>query len=247
MMKTPISLTHGKDNPVARLNGRVFDTDPIVTYMLLEMSKEERLAYLPTYWSTLVKSALLNDAIITEADGWKAASVIVPPGKCIDNAWKLLYAGFLSVLWRIGFSGLKERLWTEFSGMTDNAKKKGLRGQKLYYYIFSIGTEHEHRGKGGSWKITPVLINYSCPVLGLAKAIMRQHQKIARAENVPIWLEATSPNSRDLYLSLGFQEIEEIILGKGKVNADATRQSGGSGIPLYAMVWWPKETNAAAL
>ncbi|KAJ5735982.1 Acyl-CoA N-acyltransferase [Penicillium malachiteum] len=230
MSKTPIPLTHGKDTllePVARLNGHVFDTDPVVTYMLLEMSEEERLAYLPTYWSTLVKSALLNDAIITEADGWKAASVLVPPGKYIDNAWKLLYAGFLSVLWRIGFSGLKERLWTEFSGMTDNAKKKGLHGQKLYYYIFSIGTEHEHRGKG------------------LAKAIMRQHQKTARAEDVPIWLEATSPSSRDLYLSLGFQEIEEIILGKGKVNADATRQSGGSGVPLYAMVWWPKGTNAA--
>ncbi|KAJ5723499.1 Acyl-CoA N-acyltransferase, partial [Penicillium malachiteum] len=214
--------------PIARLNGRVFDADPVVTYMLLEMSKEERLAYLPTYWSTLVKSALLNDAIITEADGWKAASVILPPGKHIDNAWKLLYSGFLCVLWRIGFPGLK-RLWTEFSGMTDNAKRKGLHGQNLYYYIFSIGTEHEHRGKG------------------LAKAIMIQHQKTARAENVPIWLEATSPNSRDLYLSLGFQEIEEIIFGKGKVNADSTRQSGGSGIPLYAMVWWPKETNAAAL
>jgi ribosomal protein S18 acetylase RimI-like enzyme len=32
--------------------------------------------------------------------------------------------------------------------MTDNAKKKGLRGHKRYYYIFSIGTEPEHRGKG---------------------------------------------------------------------------------------------------
>lgn len=32
--------------------------------------------------------------------------------------------------------------------MTDNAKKKGLRGQKRYYYVFSIGTEYEHRGKG---------------------------------------------------------------------------------------------------
>lgn len=92
---------------VANLNGRVFDTDPVVTYMLLDMSKEERLTYLKTYWSTLVRSALMNDALITEADGWKAASVIIPPGKAIDNVWTLLYAGFLCVLWRIGFSGLK--------------------------------------------------------------------------------------------------------------------------------------------
>ena len=74
---------------------------------------------------------------------------------------------------------------------------------------------------------------------GLAKAIMRDHQKLAKSENVPIWLEATSPASRDLYLSLGFQEIEEIILGKGKVAADASIQPGGPGIPLSAMVWWP--------
>ncbi|KAJ5280454.1 hypothetical protein N7478_005826 [Penicillium angulare] len=230
MASAPAPLTHGKDellNSVAQLNGRVFDTDPVVTYMLLDMSQEERLAYLPTYWSTLVKSALLNDAVITEADGWKAASVIIPPGRYVDNAWKLIYAGFLCVLWRIGFPGLK-RLWTEFSGMTDDAKKKGLRGQKRYYYIFSLGTEHEHRGKG------------------LAKLIMREHQDMAQAENVPIWLEATSPNSRNLYLSLGFQEIEKIILGKGKVDADANRQVGGSGIPLYAMVWWPEKPGATA-
>ena len=86
--------------PVARLNGRVFDDDPVITYMLLDMPKEERLAYLPTYWSILVKSALLNHALITEADGWKAASVVIPPGRHVDNVWTLFYAGFLGVLWR---------------------------------------------------------------------------------------------------------------------------------------------------
>lgn len=45
-------------------------------------------------------------------------------------------------------TNISQRLWTEFSGMTDNAKQKGLHGQKRYYYVFSIGTEHEHRGKG---------------------------------------------------------------------------------------------------
>lgn len=95
--------------PVARLNGRVFDDDPVITYMLLDMPTEERLAYLPTYWSVLVKSALLNDAIITEADGWKAASVVTPLGKHVDNIWTLFYAGFLCVLWKMGLSGFKVR------------------------------------------------------------------------------------------------------------------------------------------
>lgn len=68
---------------------------------------------------------------------------------------------------------------------------------------------------------------------------MRSHQERAKAENVPIWLEATSINSRNLYISLGFKEVEEIVLGRGKVAADASKQPDGSGVPVFAMVWWP--------
>ncbi|KGO44378.1 Acyl-CoA N-acyltransferase [Penicillium expansum] len=245
MAVASVPITYGGDrmlSSVAALNGRVFDTDPVIAYMLLSMSQEERLAYLPTYWTALIKSALLNHAVITEADDWKAASVMIPPGGYIENAWTLLWAGFLGVLWRIGFAGIKvgesptfslrtlltsliiQRLWFEFSGMTDNAKRNGLRGHKQYYYIFSLGTEHEHRGKG------------------IAKAIMRDHQQTAQAANLPIWLEATTEGSRALYLSMGFEEIEEIRLGKGKVAADASLQSGGPGVSLWAMVWWPNRT-----
>ncbi|KAK9855569.1 hypothetical protein MYU51_002115 [Penicillium brevicompactum] len=226
-MAKSVSITHGGDkllSSVAALNGRVFSTDPVISYMLLDLSQEERLAYLPTYWGILIKSALLNDAVITEAEDWKAASVVILPGQCVENTWTLICAGFLGVLWRIGIPGCK-RLWFEFSGMTDNAKRKGLRGQKRYYYIFSIGTELEHRGKG------------------LARAIMRDHQQTAQAANLPIWLEATTPRSRDLYLSMGFEVIEEIVLGKGKVAVDASLQPGGPGVPLWAMVWWPKSTS----
>ena len=92
---------------MAKLNGRVFDNDPVLAYMLLNLSREERLKYLPVYWGILIKAALLNKALITEADGWKAASVLIPPESHIENVWTLLPAGILSVLWRIGFSGCK--------------------------------------------------------------------------------------------------------------------------------------------
>ena len=92
---------------MASLNGRVFDNDPVFAYLLLNLSREERLQYLPKYWATLIKAALLNDAIITEAGDWKAASVLLPPGKHIANVWTLLPAGILRVLWMVGFSGCK--------------------------------------------------------------------------------------------------------------------------------------------
>lgn len=74
---------------------------------------------------------------------------------------------------------------------------------------------------------------------------MRYHQQTAQLENVPIWLEATTPESRNLYLSLGFEEIEQIVLGKNKVAADASIQPGGSGISLWAMVWWPESEDSS--
>lgn len=74
---------------------------------------------------------------------------------------------------------------------------------------------------------------------------MQDHQRTAQADNLPIWLEATTPSSRGLYLSMGFEEVEEIVLGKGKVAADASLQAGGPGIPLWAMVWWPASTSTS--
>lgn len=70
---------------------------------------------------------------------------------------------------------------------------------------------------------------------------MREHMRKAQLENVPIWLEATTPNSRKLYLSMGFEEIEELTLGKGKVDQNANLQPGGPGVPLWGMVWWPEQ------
>jgi hypothetical protein len=72
---------------------------------------------------------------------------------------------------------------------------------------------------------------------------MHYYQDKAQSENLPIWLEATTETSRYLYLSMGFQEVEEITLGKGKVDADASVQPGGPGVTLYAMVWWPKSAS----
>lgn len=74
---------------------------------------------------------------------------------------------------------------------------------------------------------------------------MQDHQQTAQAANLPIWLEATTAGSRALYLSMGFEEVEEIRLGKGKVAADASLQSGGPGVSLWAMVWWPTLTPEA--
>lgn len=38
---------------------------------------------------------------------------------------------------------------------------------------------------------------------------------------------------------MGFQDVQLIIIGKGKAAADGTQQKGGEGVKLWAMIWLP--------
>lgn len=75
---------------------------------------------------------------------------------------------------------------------------------------------------------------------GLAKAIIKQYQEMAQKDDTPIWLEASNRQSREVYLKLGFQDVEILTFGKGKVSPEGMRQPGGPGVPVWAMIWWPK-------
>ena len=57
------------------------------------------------YFTRLIKSAVLNDAIISEADGWKAGAVLIPPGRSISGIWTLISSGMMAVLFRMAFWG----------------------------------------------------------------------------------------------------------------------------------------------
>jgi hypothetical protein len=43
-----------------------------------------------------------------------------------------------------------------------------------------------------------------------------------------------------IYYSLGFEIIEEIVLGKGIVEENGRKCKGGAGVKIWGMVWRPK-------
>ena len=61
---------------------------------------------------------------------------------------------------------------------------------------------------------------------------------------MPIWLEATTMRSRDVYLKLGFKVVEEMVLGKGEAGADGRAKKGGEGVKIWAMIWRPPGNNS---
>ncbi|KAL4978854.1 hypothetical protein BDW66DRAFT_157741 [Aspergillus desertorum] len=210
--------------PASNLLGRVFDRDPVLRFMLCDLSDEQYNEYLQPYWRGLCRTALLNRALILEAAGLKSVAVILPPGRAVYSLWTIVPAafGFTGVLWRIGISGCI-RMLGDYSRPVNAAKRRVL-GNRQYYYVFAIGTEYEHQGKG------------------LARAVLESQKETARCSEVPIWLEATTEYSRNLYLSLGFEEVEQITIGQGRVNEDGFLQKDGQGVTLWAMVWWPQSS-----
>lgn len=164
----------------------------------------------------------MNGAIFEEAGDWSSCSVIMPPGRHVDNIWTLLPAGLLKVLWKLGLKGCR-RMLGEYEPLTGAAKTKGLNGESRYYYCFFLATKESCRGKG------------------LSSALIRRAQDRAQADGVPLWLEATTEYSWKLYGSLGFETVEKILLGKGVAAADGTERKDGEGVPVWGLIWWPEK------
>ena len=47
--------------------------------------------------------------------------------------------------------------------------------------------------------------------------------------------------SRDVYAHLGFKEVEQIQIGKGKADITGNLKEGGEGITIYCMIVEPQE------
>lgn len=66
--------------------------------------------------------------------------------------------------------------------------------------------------------------------------LIRPVLEMAKEKGWPVVLESTSPRSRDVYAHLGFETLEEITVGRGKVDGDGRGKDGGEGVLLWAMM-----------
>ncbi|OBT61265.1 hypothetical protein VE03_09386 [Pseudogymnoascus sp. 23342-1-I1] len=230
--------------PAAALFAPIFETDPLMTYFLNGLTREQRNAYLPRYFTVLLTAAGMNKASFYHTDmdtiansdaagkdakatssapaEWRSAVVLLPPGSSIDNPLTLLPSGLPSVLLKLGLSGVRKMLF-EFEGACKAARKAGLRKGEDPYYVFFVGTAAAHQGRG------------------LGGEVVREVLGRARGEGRTVWLEATTGGSRRLYERLGFEVVREIVLGEGSVGGGGEGERGGEGVRVWAMVWRPEK------
>jgi GNAT superfamily N-acetyltransferase len=225
-MANPVKITTGGRERIpttASLYATSFRSDPVITYLLSTLSPPERHAYLGEYFTRLATAAALNSAIFSEASDYASISIVLLPGKSVDNPWTLIPAGLFSVLWKLGLRGCW-RMLGEFEPATGAVRQKALGGYRAnFYYLFFVATREDARGKG------------------LSSALIKRLQERAAEDGLPVWLEATTEYSSRVYAKLGFERVETVVLGKGHADADGTALKGGSGVPIYCMVWWPEK------
>ena len=86
---------------------RNFKYDPVIKFVLCNLSDEDRIAYLPSWFHVMLKASALNKATFQEANDWSCAAVWMHPGESVDNPWTMIPAGLFSVLWKLGLGGCK--------------------------------------------------------------------------------------------------------------------------------------------
>ena len=112
----------------------------------------------------------------------------------------------------------------EYEPLTASARSLTIVKKEKYFYFFFIGTREDCQGRGH------------------ASTLIRHRQALATEANLPIWMEATTAKSRNIYLKLGFEVVQEIVIGKGRVGSDGLVTEGEKavGVPLWGMVWRPE-------
>ncbi|OBT69231.1 hypothetical protein VE03_01986 [Pseudogymnoascus sp. 23342-1-I1] len=195
-----------------------FVDNPLNTYLLNTLDPVDRRAYLPKYFTALLMQATLNGGYIFEHSHWESCMVVLPPGKGVGNPLTLLQAGLVGLSRKVGLTCVK-RMLGEFEGSAKKARKKGLSKGEVPYYVFFIGTRADRQGHG------------------LGGALMEEVCRRAGREGRSVWIEATSEGSARLFRRMGFVDVEEVVLGKGKVGEGGYGQVGGPGITMWTMVW----------
>ncbi|KAI0169632.1 hypothetical protein GGR52DRAFT_550813 [Hypoxylon sp. FL1284] len=199
-----------------------FMGDPVFRWLLHDHPANRHEAKLSKLFSVLFTQAAANSAVFAEVAGFGCCSVLMPPSRTVNNPWTMLPSGLISATWTLGLGSMKRTLF-EFSGGVEPCLEKALtkEEQKRHWYIFFMGTAADRRKQG------------------LAGRLLEHVQDRARADGCPVWLEATTSYSRDLYLKHGFELVSDIVMGAGKVGPDGEPKKGGEGITIYAMVWRP--------
>ncbi|KAI8944445.1 hypothetical protein F4801DRAFT_594934 [Xylaria longipes] len=209
-----------------------FHEDPLYTYILHDLAEPKRKAYLPKLLRGVVAACVLNGGSIIEVGDWSACAVFMPPGRKPDNVHTLVRARIASMIWNLGISSAK--------GIGSNIPKEGGSPYPAAVDQVIAGVLDKEEIQAGYWYGIIMCTSAGNRQKGLASSLVSYVQDLARIDGRPMWIEAPSMKTAQLYLKLGFEHAGQIVAGKGVVGIDGLAKEGGEGInTAWGMIYRP--------
>lgn len=96
---------------------------------------------------------------------------------------------------------------------------------------------------GPSWHLDFLARNPDKPPIpGSITAVLKPYLDQAAAAGIPAWLEATNLQAVRVYKHFGFELVEKIMIGAGKIDPNGWPEEGGEGVSAYCMMFKPEST-----
>ncbi|KAF9886661.1 hypothetical protein FE257_011174 [Aspergillus nanangensis] len=216
-------MTHDFEQRLDRascLLADAFQSDPSITYSLASVDPHRRNDSCRDLFRVFLHAAVSRNASIDETDECLSCGVLTPP-KSKSQSPQPDKPGFKEMLFDAGLAPCLHEL-LDIPSQTKICKQKVFGEEDDYFYIFFVGTAESARGRR------------------LGSAILKHYQGMARQAKLPIYLEAGTEYSRNLYNALGFVTVGEIVIGKGKAAPDGTLVANGPGFKMWGMIWRPE-------
>jgi hypothetical protein len=124
----------------------------------------------------------------------------------------------------------------ELNAAAHKARKRVLSAPQTVLHLVLVANDRSQSSSTPSNPPSTSPSTASSSPLPSIKHLIRPVLALATEKGWPVCLEATSPRSRDIYAHLGFQILEEMVLGKGTVDAEGRGKEGGDGVKVWAMV-----------
>jgi hypothetical protein len=217
----PPITTHTSAAAATRFNAltaRIFLTEPITRILRLEADCPPNnlltASHVLAGYSQRTSRKLADGGVIIEAGDWAAAAIWDPPGATVMGP-------------PLSESERKRRpVFARFMDGIAAAKLKYMGPTQLYWHLSMMARD-------------PLV---QPPVKGAVRAVIEPYLHRAKAEGLPVWIEAGNARARDVYAYLGFEVLEELRMGEGTHRADGsladTRNGDDApGVPVWFMIF----------
>ncbi|KAK0235606.1 hypothetical protein EDD85DRAFT_771483 [Armillaria nabsnona] len=195
--------------------------------------------------ATINAGGIITLALVPKSGGESGEQIIavalwMTPGKTFDLSFStLIKSGAFLVLMGWGYGGSRWRFFVDFTPHVEESLHKSFKSRNLdrlnSWHLLEMVVDPDWEGKGKSYCRQMLLLITYQDRLGFCSLLMKDGY--SRASPKPIHLEATTPQSKDIYLHYGFEIDSEHAFGKGQVDeaGHPAKDAAATGYPEWVM------------